>query len=106
MLSLKFATVDEICRELGSRLKAIRLAHSLLQTDLAVRAGVSAGTVKKLENSGQSTTHSLIRIVQALGREDELQNIFVLQARTIADMERNEAASRRRASRPRKAQVK
>ncbi len=99
MISFKFSTIDEICQELGQRLKAQRLAQGMLQADLAVRAGVSHGTVKSIEKSGQSTLQSMVRIAQALGLEGEMQSVFVLQSRSIAEMERNEAGIRQRASR-------
>ncbi len=99
MLDLSFATADEIAQELARRLKAARLAQGLQQPELALRAGVSAGTVKALENKGQSTVASLIRVVQALGLTQDLQQAFVLPVRSIADMEQAQQASRRRAPR-------
>jgi transcriptional regulator with XRE-family HTH domain len=66
---------------------------------LALRAGVSAGTVKALENKGQSTIASLIRVVQALGLTADLQQAFVLHVRSIADMEQAQQAPRKRAPR-------
>lgn len=78
---------------------AARLAQGLLQGDLAARAGVSRGTVVALENKGQSTLASLIRIVQALGLVDQLSGLFQLKVRSIAEMEQQAAAPRLRASR-------
>ena len=98
-LIFKLATTAEICAALGSRLKAERLAQGMLQADLAVRAGVSRGTVKTFENSGQCGVHALVRMVQSLGLEGELQELFVPQIRSIAEMERNAASRRQRASR-------
>ena len=55
MLDFAFSTINEITAELGLRLKAVRLSQSLTQADLADRAGVSVGTVKALEKTGQSS---------------------------------------------------
>lgn len=99
MLDFSFATVDEIAQELAGRLKAARLAQGLQQSELALRAGVSAGTVKTLEKSGQSTVTSLIRVVQALGLTQDLQQAFVLEVRSIAQMEKAQRAQRQRAPR-------
>ena len=85
--------------ELGRRLKAARLAQALQQTDLALRAGVSLGAVKTLENTGQSTMASFIRVVLALGMVDELQPLFVHEVRSIADMEARASSPRQRAPR-------
>ena len=99
MLDFSFATADEIAQELAGRLRAARLAQGLQQSELALRAGVSAGTVKALEKSGQSTVISLIRVVQALGLTQDLEQAFVLEVRSIAQMEQAQRAQRQRAPR-------
>lgn len=101
MLDLVFSTIDEITAELGLRLKAVRLSQSLTQADLAEQAGVSVGTVKALEKTGQTSVASLVRVVRALGLTDQLQSLFVLKVQSIAEMEQAQLAKRRRA--PRKA---
>lgn len=103
MLDFAFSTINEITAELGLRLKAVRLSQSLTQADLADRAGVSVGTVKALEKTGQSSVASLARVVQALGLTDQLQSLFVLKVQSIAEMEQAQLATRQRA--PRKARV-
>lgn len=103
MLDFSFASADEIAQELASRLKAARLVLGLQQSELALRAGVSAGTVKALEKKGQSTVASLIRVVQALGLTRDLQQAFVLEVRSIAQMEQAQRAQRQRAPRKRRA---
>jgi transcriptional regulator with XRE-family HTH domain len=99
VLDFSFATADEIAQELARRLKAARLAQGLQQSELALRAGVSAGTVKALEKKGQSTVGSMIRVVQALGLTQDLQRAFVLEVRSIAQMEQAQRAQRQRAPR-------
>ena len=103
MLDFVFSTSDEITAALGLRLKAVRLSQSLTQADLAERAGVSVGTVKSIERTGQSSVTSLVRVVQALGLSDQLQSLFVLKVQSIAEMEQAQLAQRQRA--PRKARV-
>lgn len=99
MIDFGLASADEIARELGSRLKALRLSQGLQQGELAARAGVSRATVTALENHGQSTLSSWLRVVQALGREADLQALFELKIQSIAQMEQAEAARRQRAPR-------
>lgn len=101
MSYLGLASFDEICKEIGARLRKQRLAQSLSQAELSARAGVSASTIKALESRGQATLESLMRVVLALGLVNELQDLFVLKVTSIAEMERAEKASRHRA--PRKA---
>lgn len=99
MLDLGFSTCEEILREMGGRLRAQRLAQDITQEDLAGRAGVSVGTVKNLERSGVSSLETVIRIVQALGLTDQLQSLFEVQRRSIAQMEQAQRTHRVRAPR-------
>ena len=88
MLHFDLATVEEICVELASRLRAHRLAQNITQAALAGRAGISMGTVRNFESKGQTTLESLIKIVMALGLAASLSDLFVLRATTIRDMEK------------------
>ena len=67
--------------------------------EVAARAGVSRNTVNALENRGQANFDNFLRIVMALGLQDELSGLFQLEARSIAQMEHNERATRKRAPR-------
>ncbi len=89
----------ELCLRLGQRLKHQRLARLMSQVDLAGRADVAVGTVRKLEATGQSSTDSLARIALALGLGDELAGLFTTPLRSIADMERADQASRQQRQR-------
>lgn len=104
MLDLLLATSEEICLELGRRLKVQRLAQLLSQAELGARAGVSHGTVKNFEGTGVVNLASMVRIVAALGLTGELQALFELQARpkSIAEMEKAEKV-KKRVRAPRKA---
>ena len=50
---LDLFTPETICRTLGERLRALRLARNLSQQDLAAMSGVSLSTVRRLESAGQ-----------------------------------------------------
>ncbi|MTW21478.1 helix-turn-helix domain-containing protein [Allochromatium palmeri] len=91
-----FAVPTEIQQTLGSRLRTQRLAQALSQRDLAQMAGLSLGAVRKLEQDGQSSLETLIRVVQALGLVEELEGLFVLKRLSIAQMEQAEVAGQRR----------
>ncbi|BHH85090.1 helix-turn-helix domain-containing protein [Desulforhopalus sp. 52FAK] len=98
-MDIGFSTYEEVCKELGARLKAQRLAQLLTQEELAARAGVSAGTVKNIENKGQSSIESVVRLGLALGLADHFQELFNLQVKSIAQMEQKEQSKRIRAPR-------
>jgi len=95
----KLANVDEICQELGARLRAQRLTRLMRQKELAARAGLSVGAVQSLEK-GRSSLESIVRVARALDLVPEIQDIFAIrEPLSIAAMERAEHAKRSRAPR-------
>jgi DNA-binding XRE family transcriptional regulator len=95
MLDFGLAGEHEIRAELGRRLQRQRLSLGLSQVELADRAGISASTVKLIEAHGRCTLENFVRTVMALGLADQLQSLFALQIRSIAQMEQAEKARRR-----------
>jgi transcriptional regulator with XRE-family HTH domain len=95
------STPAEILHALGVRLREQRLAQSLTQRELAQMAGLSLGALRKLETDGQCSLETLVRVAQALGLLDALEDIFVLKRQSIAQMEQVEVVSRRQRA-PRK----
>lgn len=101
MVDIRFATPDELVRELGGRLRSQRLASRITQHELAHRAGIALGAVKKLESGGNATLQTFVRVVQALALTGDLETILMLKPQTsIAEMERAAEAPRQRARRP------
>ena len=95
------STPAEILHFLGVRLREQRLAQSLTQRELAQMAGLSRGALRKLEADGQCSLETLVRVAQALGLLDALEDLFVLKRQSIAQMEQVEVVSRRQRA-PRK----
>ncbi|OFZ83256.1 MAG: hypothetical protein A2583_03210 [Bdellovibrionales bacterium RIFOXYD1_FULL_53_11] len=89
-LDFKMATPEEVCRELGLRLRAHRLARNIKQQELAGMAGVSTGTVKNLESHGQSSLDTLVRIAAALDLVQDFESLFEVRINSIAQMEQIE----------------
>src|SRR6188474_1459026 len=101
MIDIKLATPDELVHELGSRLRTQRLASRVTQQELAQRAGVALGAIKKLESDGNTTLQTFVRVVQALSLTSDLENVLMLKPHiSIAEMERAAMAPRQRARRP------
>ena len=61
------STTEELERELGRRLRALRVAKELTQVELAERANLSVGAVKHLEAGAGATTATLVKVLRALG---------------------------------------
>jgi len=103
MGTIDLLSPDEICRQLGTRCRALRLARNLSQAELAAMTGSSLSSIRRLEGSGQGTLLLLARIAQALQATTQFESFLVQPIVRIADVERALAGVRRqRAGRPRK----
>lgn len=71
-----FLTEKEILKEIGNRLKQIRLQHNLTQKDLSIEAGLSVSTISLIEQGKSTTTESLVRILARLNRIKDLESVF------------------------------
>ena len=69
-------TNDEIMYDLALRVKNIRKRRSITQQQLSDMSGVSYGSIKRFETSGEISLYSLVRITRALDIIDEIDNLF------------------------------
>ena len=70
-----YATVSALEAQLGTRLRQLRLDRNIEQTTLAERAGVGLRSLQRLELGQGSTTHTLLSVLRALGREEWLNTV-------------------------------
>ena len=68
---------DYLIKQMGARLKTLRLAAGWTQAELAERAGVSLSTLKLLEQTGKGSLQRLAKIAVALNVDAELRGLFV-----------------------------
>ncbi|MEM1244622.1 MAG: helix-turn-helix transcriptional regulator [Pseudomonadota bacterium] len=61
---------------MAKRVRAKRLTLNLSQQSLALRSGVSYGTLKKFELSGQISLKSLLKLAVILDALEEFENLF------------------------------
>ena len=71
-----WGTAEELDLKLAQRVRNIRKRRSISQEKLASMSGVSYGSVKRFESTGQISLLSLTKIAMALDIADELRNIF------------------------------
>ena len=76
MDALVWETAEELDQKLAVRTRNIRKRRSISQQKLADMSGVSYGSIKRFETTGQISLVSLTRIAMALGIADELRTIF------------------------------
>ncbi len=72
-------TPNEIGKELAKRHKALRKQLKLSQSEMAERSGVSLGSLKRFETSGQISLDSLLKLAHLLNRLDDFKNVFQLK---------------------------
>lgn len=69
-------TAEKLDLKLAQRVRNIRKRRSISQEKLASMSGVSYGSVKRFESTGQISLLSLTKVAMALDIADELRNIF------------------------------
>jgi len=79
-------SLDERKMELASRFKAYRKRSGLTQLQLSDRSGVPYGTVKRFERTGSISLDSLWLLTEALGCDDQLDNLFGELPLTVDDL--------------------
>lgn len=68
-------TPTEIDREIAQRVRAVRRRRKISQEKLSEKSGVSLGSLKRFERTGQISLLSLTLAV-ALGMQQELERLF------------------------------
>lgn len=69
-------TAEEVDQKLAQRVRNIRKRRSISQEKLASMSGVSYGSIKRFETSGQISLISLTKIAMALDIADDIRNLF------------------------------
>ncbi len=62
--------------ELSQKLKKIRKEKGYSQAELSKRSGVSLGSLKRFESSGQISLESLLMLAEILGRIEDFDQLF------------------------------
>jgi len=70
-----YASIPDLEAQVGMNLRKLRLDRNLDQATLARQAGVGLRSLQRLENGQGSTTHTLLSVLRALGREEWLRTI-------------------------------
>lgn len=87
-----------LARDVGQRLRDLRLAKGWTREELGERSGIAVSTLKLLETKGQGSFQRLVRVAVALGVDGEIRSLFSAQP-FAASVEALKRAERRRAPR-------
>ena len=69
-------TPNDIAKELVGKIKQHRKKLKISQVQLAVKSGVSLGSIKRFESKYEISLNSFIKILIALNLERDLENLF------------------------------
>ncbi len=99
-------TADEWQQRLGADIRELRLRQNLTQAEVARRANKDRTTVARIEAGEGGSIGSLIQITRALGREQWLGSLVVVEPgvspmQELRERQRQESKKRLRASQPR-----
>ena len=75
MLDINISTPSYIITQLKTKFKQKRLELDFTQDGLAKRSGVSLGSLKRFESSGEISLVSLLKLALVLECLDDFQNI-------------------------------
>ncbi|WP_312317871.1 helix-turn-helix domain-containing protein [Stenotrophomonas sp.] len=101
-MDFSLATPKEIEAEFAQRIRLARVSRNMTQPDLAERVGVSVGTIRNLERSGDCAFSTIIKVALALRLEKGLDDLFKVGVQSIEeliDMDRAKRTVRKRAGR-------
>ena len=73
---LKFKTPCEVSAEIAKKAKEKRKYMHLTQVQLAERSGVSLGSLKRFERTGEISLSSLLKIAMVLDSLNEFEKLF------------------------------
>ena len=76
MIDLNVNTSPDICKRISGNMRSLRRASGLTQAALSEKAGVSLGSLKRFETTGQISLASLANLAIALGVESEMLDLF------------------------------
>lgn len=101
-MDFSLATPKEIEAEFAQRIRLARVSRNMTQPDLAERVGVSVGTIRNLERSGDCAFSTIIKVALALRLERGLDDLFKVGVQSIEeliDLDRAKRSVRKRAGR-------
>ena len=95
---MSLVTPAEVGKLLASRVRNRRLLKGWTRLTLAARAGVSAASLKRFENTGLASLDHLLRVAHALGCLGEFEKLLESPtAQSLAELEQrgNQAVRKR-----------
>ncbi|MCQ2914530.1 MAG: helix-turn-helix transcriptional regulator [Alphaproteobacteria bacterium] len=87
---------QEVAQAIALRAKTVRLKQNLTQEGLSLRSGVSLGSIKRFERTGEISLKSLIDIALALGNINDLELLFKIDDKPVSLFDNKNTKERKR----------
>lgn len=85
-MNFSLATPQEIETEVAQRIRLVRVARRMTQRELAESVGVSVGTIRNVERTGDCAFSTIIKVAQALRLERGLEDMFKMGVQSIDEL--------------------
>ena len=90
-------TPKEIGLQVAARIQSLRIQKNWTQATMAERSGVSLGSYRRFEQTGEIAFSSLLLVAAALGRLEDFMLLFnPPEAQSLAELERLQQKERKR----------
>ena len=76
IMTIFLKTPIEVMKDVALRVKTKRLALNLTQEGIALRSGVSLGSLKRFESTGQISLESLLKLAHAVNALEDFDELF------------------------------
>ena len=97
-MSFVLKSQQEVMQEIAERIKKIRLEQNLTQEGLALRSGVSLGSIKRFERTAEISLKSLVDLSLSLGIMDNFDTLFTTETPVESLFNKKESKIRKRGS--------
>ena len=72
-----YLTEEKVIENLVNRVRARRKELKISQKDLAFKSGVSYGSIRRFETTGEISLKSLIQIAKVLNSLEDFEELFI-----------------------------
>ena len=76
MINFEFETPKDISKKIAGNMRSLRQDRKLSMEKLAEVSGVSYGSIRRFESTGEISLSSLLKIAAALGCLDDFTDLF------------------------------
>jgi len=95
-------TDEDILKNIGSKLRELRIAQNLKQSELSEKSGISMFTISQMENGNNISLAILVKVLRAIDRMDMLEPFFrppEIDPKVLEEFIPSQKSTRKRVSR-------